>query len=482
QISVKVIRIPIVAILLPEPNALLLQGNDMTFFATAIDSVDGDVSSSLVWTSDRDGQIGTGATFTKSNLSVGTHVITAKAKNRENNVGQAQVTIEAHVGALTFDPIADTYADEALPTTKFGSSTELDVGSTSPTRKNSYLRFQVTGIGAFPVADTKLQLTVGTSSTSSGGMGGQVNALSNNTWTESTITWSKGQPSIDGPVLGAYTLPVVQGQHVEIDLGKNAVKQDGTYNFALTSSSSDAAKYESRESLTSVNRPHLVVLLGQPPTKKLPVVTITAPAAASTFFEDETVTLTGTATDTTDGNIASNIAWSSARDGALGTGATIAKRLSRGTHSITASAQSSTGLVGRATVLITINPRPPVVTITAPADGKQFPVAFPASFSATATDNTDGDVAASLTWTSDRDGRVGTGRTITTSTLSQGDHVITASVTNSLGATGKASIGIAVGNAAPKITLTAPADATSVAEGTSVTFTATAKGLEDGDL
>src|SRR5439155_1148122 len=98
------------------------------------------------------------------------------------------------------------------------------------------------------------------------------------------------------------------------------------------------------------------------------------------------------------------------------------------------------------------------------------------------TDNVDGDVAPMLTWTSDRDGRIGTGRSISTSTLSTGDHRITASVTNSLGTTGTASITVTVGNGAPRITVTAPADGSGVDEGTTVTLTATATDAEDGDL
>src|SRR5207302_4168861 len=103
-------------------------------------------------------------------------------------------------------------------------------------------------------------------------------------------------------------------------------------------------------------------------------------------------------------------------------------------------------------------------------------------FTATATDNVDGDLGASLVWTSDRDGRLGTGRSITTSSLSVGDHRITASVTNSLGTAGSASITVTVGNGAPKVPLSAPADGTGVDEGTTVTFTGTASDPEDGDL
>src|SRR3989442_2160440 len=127
-------------------------------------------------------------------------------------------------------------------------------------------------------------------------------------------------------------------------------------------------------------------------------------------------------------------------------------------HTITATVRNSTGLTGVATMQLTVTDRPPAVTITAPQDGRLFPVHFAAAFTATATDNVDGDLGAALVWTSDRDGRLGTGRSITTSSLSVGDHRITPSVTNSLGTAGTPSITVTVGNGPPKATPSAPAD------------------------
>lgn len=51
---------------------------DIAVTATAIDDVDGDISSSIIWSSDVDGNVGTGASDTLE-LSVGDHVLTATA-------------------------------------------------------------------------------------------------------------------------------------------------------------------------------------------------------------------------------------------------------------------------------------------------------------------------------------------------------------------------------------------------------------------
>jgi len=83
---------------------------------------------------------------------------------------------------------------------------------------------------------------------------------------------------------------------------------------------------------------------------------------------------------------------------------------------------------------------PPTIEITSPEDNSihgETP-----SFSGTASDIQDGDLADSISWTSDLDGLIGTGGTITpTATLSEGQLIIiTATVTDSDGATATASI------------------------------------------
>ena len=100
----------------------------------------------------------------------------------------------------------------------------------------------------------------------------------------------------------------------------------------------------------------------------------------------------------------------------------------------------------------------PTVSITSPADGSTFDSGATILFEATttATDTEDGDLTASLAWTSDIDGNMGTGGSFST-TLSDGGHTITASVTDSGGATGSTSRSITVGNPSPTTTLSVTA-------------------------
>ncbi len=220
-----------------------------------------------------------------------------------------------------------------------------------------------------------------------------------------------------------------------------------------------------------------------------PTANITAPANGSTSIVGSSVSFAGTATDTEDGTISGSLSWSSSIDGAIGSGASFATTgLSLGTHTITASVTDSGGLSDSDSISITVNPVPntaPTATITAPANGSTFTQGASVSFSGTATDTEDGTISGSLSWSSSIDGAIGNGASFSTSGLSLGTHTITASVTDSGGLSDSDSISVtidALPNTAPTVTITGPANGTTVIEGSSLTFTGTASDTEDGSL
>lgn len=88
---------------------------------------------------------------------------------------------------------------------------------------------------------------------------------------------------------------------------------------------------------------------------------------------------------------------------------------------------------------------PPTVSIANPADGSTFDSGATILFAGTASDAEDGNLTAGLSWESSIDGSIGTGGSFSLSSLSDGNHNITASVTDSGGKTGSASISITVG-------------------------------------
>ncbi|MDH3384829.1 MAG: S8 family serine peptidase, partial [Nitrosopumilus sp.] len=92
---------------------------------------------------------------------------------------------------------------------------------------------------------------------------------------------------------------------------------------------------------------------------------------------------------------------------------------------------------------------PPVVTITSPTNGSSFNAGKSISFSGTATDIEDGNINSTLQWTSSLDGLIGNGPAFSYSTLSIGNHMITAMATDSGGESGSKQISIEVQEAVP---------------------------------
>lgn len=226
-----------------------------------------------------------------------------------------------------------------------------------------------------------------------------------------------------------------------------------------------------------------------PGTNRAPVVSISAPMNGATLLLGTPVTLAGMATDTEDGALTgASLAWSSSRDGALGSGASVSATLTQGVHVLTLTATDSMNATGTASITVSVNVpnnQAPTVTITAPANNTTVFQGQSLTFTGTGTDAEDGALTgAALEWSSSRDGAIGTGASVTSATLTAGMHVVTLVGRDSGGNTGTATVNVQVlpMNAAPMVMITAPANATSVVAGTSVVLTATATDPEDGAL
>ncbi|MEN8161247.1 MAG: hypothetical protein ABFS41_14340, partial [Myxococcota bacterium] len=87
---------------------------------------------------------------------------------------------------------------------------------------------------------------------------------------------------------------------------------------------------------------------------------------------------------------------------------------------------------------------PPSVVLEEPGNLAMLSLGQDATFSATASDPEDGDVSASLTWTSSRDGPIGAGGSFVTSSLSEGIHTVTAVASDSGGQTDSVAFAIQV--------------------------------------
>jgi Calcineurin-like phosphoesterase len=175
-------------------------------------------------------------------------------------------------------PAADATVRADAPTTNFGTATTLRVDG-DPVA-NGYLKFDVTGLTGAPF---KVLLRVFTASASSAG----VTAASVTTdWTETGITFANAPPP--GPALGG-TGPLTAGTYASIDV-TSAVTGDGTYGFALSTTSSSAKTLHSRE---GANPPQLVITAGAPPPGDTEDATVRSDQPTANFGTDTTLRIDG---------------------------------------------------------------------------------------------------------------------------------------------------------------------------------------------
>lgn len=177
-----------------------------------------------------------------------------------------------------------------------------------------------------------------------------------------------------------------------------------------------------------------------------PSVAITAPSNGASYMEGAAIGFSGSATDPEDGTLSSRLTWSSNRDGFLGSGASVTRVLSVGTHSIEARVTDSDGQTASRQITVTVNPPPnsaPTVTIAAPANNTSVQAGTSLTFSGSAADAEEGTLTSRLVWNSSLDGPMGMGGSVTRA-LSAGTHTVTAAVSDSAGLSGSAWITVNV--------------------------------------
>jgi serine protease len=83
---------PVVSISAPSSGAAFVDGAPISFSGAASDNEDGDLGTTIVWLSSRDGQIGTGTAFARV-LSAGSHTVTARVTDSKGMVTQAERSV-----------------------------------------------------------------------------------------------------------------------------------------------------------------------------------------------------------------------------------------------------------------------------------------------------------------------------------------------------------------------------------------------------
>jgi hypothetical protein len=167
-----------------------------------------------------------------------------------NNGSQSTSVTKDSVVTLTYSAQADSRVEEANPNTNFGTSTQLAVEGGSALDRESYLRFQVTGVlGVVQHATLRLWVTNGTANGP---------AAYKTDWTsgETAITWNNRPARTSGPIDDKGAIPV--NTFVDYDVTP-LVTGNGLNGFDLATTSSDSLIVSSKEASTVANRPQLIL-------------------------------------------------------------------------------------------------------------------------------------------------------------------------------------------------------------------------------
>lgn len=398
---------PTVGITSPDPfRPLNLDvGQPFTLTAYATDAVDGNLGSSIVWTSNIDGALGNGATLATPSLTIGIHTITAAVTDSS--------------GLTAFDTMTVNLGYVA-PVVTITAPLDGDIIETGDV---------VTFMGeAEDIIDGELS---------------------------DSIQWSSNLDGVIGTGRSVSTSTLRTGQHVITARAMDSSNTSGTATIQIT-------------------------MEARPPS-----VGISQPANYGRFELGTALTFSGNAVDQIDGNLAAAIEWRSSIDGLLYTGSQFTtSALSEGEHEITASVADSGGAVGIARLTLFIGPQPPIVSIPG---GSFFTIdrGYALTLSGVATDLVDGDLSSAIRWTSLLDGLLGTGSSISTATLSAGEHQVTLSATDSAGLTGTTDVLVIVydsANSTPSISMSSPAENAQFFVGDAVRLQGNATDPEQGNI
>lgn len=241
---------------------------------------------------------------------------------------------------------------------------------------------------------------------------------------------------VDGDISGSiYWKSSVQGA---IGTGATFTLALNAGTHTITATATNAAGNVGRATVTGI--------VISAPVYSPPTVTLTSPTAG-TYPTNTVLTFTGTAADTYDGNITSQLTWNSSVDGPIGTGGSFTRTLSVGTHIISCSATNHYGKWSSASVSGVIvgagTPPPPInqsptVSITSPPNGATYPQGSTVPIYGTASDPEDGDLSSVIRWNGPS-GVFAVGSNASTNGLAVGTNTITANVQDSNGAQATAS-------------------------------------------
>lgn len=454
---------PVVKITSPINGQVFNEGETVYFAGSATDPEEGEMpDETIVWTSSLDGELNRGRSFNKSDLSIGTHIISLSATDSTDLTGETQVSIVNNPG----EPTAIIYSPNEGETFYFGKEieftgegTDLQDGTLSDSSLkwesniNGYLgTSRFLKISNLSPGSHLITLTV----TDTGGLYDTVSVsivvLPPQPPSASIISPRNGHTFTNGDLIsfkGDGTDPedgILSGSSLKWASSINGdIGTGNSFSLSNLSIGSHLITLTGTDSMGMTNRVSIRITVNPAP----PVAYIDTPAEGEVFFYRQPIEFSGSGNDLQDGQLGgSSLVWTSSLNGIIGDRNQFTySNLSSGTHTIILTVINSYGLQDTEQINITIkSPAPPVAEITSPADGAIFGQGEKVLFTGSGIDlYEDGELSGdSLVWTSSIDGEIGKSNSFTRSGLSIGTHTITLTATDSDGMSDAASINIII--------------------------------------
>ena len=178
-----------------------------------------------------------------------------------------------------------------------------------------------------------------------------------------------------------------------------------------------------------------------------PTLAIETPSPGETLVAGEVVVLRAEANDQPDGDISERVIWRSEREGVLGQGPELRRVFPAGDHVIVAAVTDAGGQMTEQWVTLVVTPPdlPPEIVLVLPRPGVPLEAGVPVAVAGVATDPEDGNMSQQLQWRLNEDRWVGQGEAFELPLL-PGSYRLTATVTDSGGNEGQATVDFVVPN------------------------------------
>jgi len=164
-------------------------------------------------------------------------------------------------------PVADAYVRDGIyQNTNYGSALTLIAkkNQTTDLRRVIYMRFDISSLNA-NISSVKLRIYGSLNNSVDPSESIVLNHVSDNSWSEGTITWRNRPPAIEAPLVKKKITGTVK-KYYEIDITQHIINQfnsgQNEVSLKLFSSRMSTSWIEFNSKEASVNRPQLVVTYG----------------------------------------------------------------------------------------------------------------------------------------------------------------------------------------------------------------------------